>query len=368
MILTIPRDELARALYCLQGVVERKPLVPINGHALLEAKGGQLRVAATDGDVSLSATRPVEIGQSASVAVAARQFYDIIKSLPNDEVILGKKDGGLLVTCASSSFRLATLPADQFPALPSAKGSDTWTMPASELNRMLERALSCVSQDDSRHNLAGVFFEPQENEGLRLVSTDGHRLALVEGQVSGHKLPKEGVLLPRKGLTELRRVLSDAPKDAAVSVGTLRQGAVFTCAGVTLTTRAIEAVFPDYRQVLPAPGDRRAVFPRDVLQDAVRRVSIVSRGGSWGVRVKLSDGRAILEAEDPTLGEASETLDLAYHGEACTVGFNARYLLDALSLMDKGDVELRLVDEMSPGLLAPADGGGFTALVMPMRV
>lgn len=368
MNLTLPRDELARALYCLQGVVERKPLVPINGHALLEAKGGQLKVSATDGDVSLSVTRPVEVKQGSAVAVAARQFYDVVKALPAGEVTLGKKDGGLLVTAGSSTFRLATLPADSFPPLPSAKGSDTWSMSASELSRMIERALSCVSQDDSRHNLAGVFFEAQEGDGLRLVSTDGHRLALVEGVVPDHKLPKEGVLLPRKGLQELRRVLGDAPKDAVVSIGTLRQGAVFTCAGVTLTTRAIEAVFPDYRQVLPAPGEKRAVFPRDTLQDAVRRVSIVSRGGSWGVRVKLSEGQAVLEAEDATLGEARESLPVAYTGDACTVGFNARYLLDALGLMDRGDVELRLVDEMSPGLLAPADGGGFTALVMPMRV
>lgn len=367
--LTLSRDELTRALFRVQGIVERRPVVPINGHALLEAKNGRLHVSATDGEVSLSGSQPAEVATKGALAVGARQLYEIVRSLPAGEVALQTRGKGLLeLKTGASEFRLATLAADQFPALPSAKAVEDWQMDAGLLLRMVERTLFCVSQDDSRVSLSGVYFEPQGGGALRLVATDGHRLALAEGTLGAAGEPRPGFIVPRKGLTELRRMLGERTEDRSVSLGMLQHAVVFACDGVVLTSKLVEGQFPDYKQVVPEGGDKRAVLERGALTDALKRVSLLSQAKSHGVRMVFGDGQLVLEAEDPDMGDAREALPVAYEGEKLTVGFNARYLLEALALMDRGQVQVQLADDMSPAVLTPHEATGYTAVVMPMRV
>ena len=369
MKLSISRDELTRALFRVQGIVERKPVVPINGHALLEAKNGRLHLSATDGEVSLSGIHEAQIATKGAVAVAARQLYDIVRSLPAGELSLQTRDKAFLeLKTEASEFRLATLPADTFPSLPSAKASDTWKLDAGLLVRMVERTLFCVSPDESRVSLSGVYFELQPSGEVRLVATDGHRLAMAEGARLEGQGDVQNFLVPKKGLTELRRLLSNKPEDGTVQVGILRHAAVFSCDGVTLTTKLLDAAFPDYRQVVPEGGDKKAVVERGPFTDALKRVSILSQAKSHGVRLTFGEGLLVLEAEDVDLGDAREQMPVSYTGEKVAVGFNARYLLDALALMDRGQVEVTLSDELSPAILRPHEAGGFTAVVMPMRV
>ena len=367
--INVKRNELVRALYRVQGVVEKRPTMPIAAHVLLEAEAKGLTVSATDADVSLAGTYEAEVVSPGKVTVHARQLYDIVKSLAGEQVSLQIRENNWLeLQCGNSEFHLAGASADEFPALPEVERHEQCVMPAATLLQMIDRTLFCVSTDENRHNLAGVFCEPQGERTLRMVSTDGHRLALAEGDVTKGPLLAQGVLIPKKGLMECRRVLSESHAEGEVRLGVVSHGAIFTYNNVTLTTRLIDSSFPDYRQVIPETGTKEVQLARTAFADALKRVSLLSQSRSHGVRMQFEAETLTLEAEDPDQGDARERLDVTYTGEPITIGFNARYVLDVLALITEPRVRFQLSDDLSPGVLQPLDDKRFTSVVMPMRV
>ncbi len=370
MKMSMRTAELARALYRVQGIADKKSTMPILAHVLLSAQDGKLTVSATDMDVGLSGIYEVTIKTPGAVAVHARQLYDIVKSLPGQEVELEKQDNHWLeLRSEKSRFRLVGMPADEFPALPSHTQTKTFTIPAAELARMIDRTIFCVSTDDNRHNLSGVFCESPKQKTLRMVATDGHRLAFAEHDF-GIDIPIErGVIVPRKGFQELRRVLEgDKEPLTNVELGFSGNSGVLRAGNVVLTTRLVEGQFPDYEQVIPKSAEKIAKIKRSTLAEALKRVSLLSQGRAYGVRLTLEPGKLELVAEDPELGDAHETLDVDYKGDRLTIGFNARYILDVLALISDEGVVCELTDDLSPGVLKPIEDPGFLAVVMPMRI
>ena len=368
MKLRMKTADLAKALFRVQGIVDRRSTMPALSHALLTAQQGELRVGATDADVSLSAVYPAEVASQGSIAVVAKQLFEVARtiSVPNVEMEVGRQNR-LFLRTEQSRFQLAGMAAEDFPEYAEHEDIDAFPLVVGRLMAMVDRTLFCASTDENRHHLGGVYCETPKPSTLRMVSTDGHRLALADGQFDTTLRLEQGVIVPRKALSELKRIAANLDADEQISVGFRRNAAVFRLPDTTLTTRLVEGQFPHYQQVIPEGADRRAVLPRAAFAEALRRVSLLSQGRSYGVRFHFADGCLMLSAEDPDRGQAEETLAVDYKAEPLEVGFNARYILDVLHWLDDDQVAFELVDTLSPGILRPVKDSGFLAIVMPMR-
>ncbi len=375
MELKIATSELSKALGRSQGIVEKKSTMPILSHVLLEAKKDQIVVSATDLDLAVSSehSEGCEVLKEGALAVSARHLYDIVRAMPEQQVTLKKGHNNYLeLRSGPSEFRIVGLPAEDFPALPRFEKVPFGDIDAKLLLDMVERTFFAVSTDETRYNLNGVYFEPA-GDTLRLVATDGHRLSLVERKAGAAFGLKRGVILPKKGLQELRKLLAEAAESAEAGetkLGFVENSAIVRRPGVTLSMRLIEGLFPDYRQVIPKAGDRSVKLGRDRLQETLRRVSLLSTDKAHAVKLELSKGTLRVSSQNPDLGEAKEEVPVEYEGEPLKIGFNARYILDVLSVMQSKDVAFELADDLSPGVLRGADEAdeGFTAVVMPMRI
>jgi DNA polymerase III subunit beta len=375
MELKIGVQELVKALGRSQGIVERKSTMPILSQVLLEAKKGtDLIVSATDLDLAVSSEHRCEVLKEGALAVSAKHLYEIVRALPEQTVTLKRAHNNYLeVRSGPSEFRIVGLPAEDFPALPKFDKVPFADVPAAELLDMIERTGFAVSTDETRYNLNGVYFEPQ-GEALRLVATDGHRLSLVERQVGATFGLKRGVILPKKGLQELKKLLSEAAEGGEekpeAKLGFVENSAIFRRPGVVLVMRLIEGLFPDYKQVIPKQGEKAVKIGRGRFLETLRRISLLSTDKAHAVKLELGKGTLEVRSQNPDLGEAKEEVPVEYAGEPLKIGFNARYLIDVLTVVKSGDIVFELADDLSPGVLKGADDAdqGFTAVVMPMRI
>jgi DNA polymerase-3 subunit beta len=239
------------------------------------------------------------------------------------------------------------------------------------LLEMIEKTQFAISADETRHNLNGVFFETGEGD-VRMVATDGHRLSLVQRRLDGQFNLKRGVIVPRKGLLELRRLLSE-DQTGTCELGFTETSGVFRRGDVTMVMRLIDGIFPDYQQVIPKEADRTITVDRPRLLDTLKRMSLLSSDRSTNaVRFELQEGSLKVTSQNPDLGDAKEEIPVSYKGQPLQIGFNARYLMDVLQVVDTEQMKVELCDELSPGVLKPAGdpgaGARYTAVIMPMRI
>jgi DNA polymerase-3 subunit beta len=375
MELKIGAQELAKALGRSQGIVEKKSTMPILSHVLLEAKtGDQLVVSATDLDLAVSSEHACEVLKEGALAVSARHLYEIVRALPEQSVTLKKASNNYLeVKSGPSEFRIVGLPAEDFPALPKFDKVPFVDVAPATLLEMIERTFFAVSNDETRYNLNGVFFEPAATV-LRMVATDGHRLSLSEREVGGSFGLKRGVILPKKGLQELKKLLAEAAESGEekpeAKLGFVENSAIFRRPGVVLVMRLIEGLFPDYKQVIPKAGEKQVRLGRGRFLETLRRVSLLSSDKAHAVKLDLSKGLLRVLSQNPDLGEAKEEVPIEYAGEPLKIGFNARYVMDVLQVLRSNEVVFELADDLSPGVIKGGEEAdqGFTAVVMPMRI
>lgn len=376
MELKIDAAVLARALGRSQGIVEKKSTMPILSHVLIEARGAKtLHVSATDLDVSISSEHECEVMKEGALAVSAKHLYEIVRSLPDKTVSLKKAHNNYLeIRSGPSEFRIVGLPSDDFPVLPRFEKVPFVSIDPASLLDQIDRTFFAVSSDETRYNLNGVFFEPAHG-ALRLVATDGHRLALCERAAPGDFALKRGVILPRKGLHELKKLLLEATESGEEKpegrLGFVENAAIFGRPGVVLAMRLIEGMFPDYKQVIPKQGTTFVKVGRDALLATLRRVSLLSSDKAHAVKLEVEGNAMKVLSQNPDLGEAREEMTVEYNGSPLKIGFNARYLTDVLSVVKSDDVLLEMENDLSPGVVKGADSekdGGFTAVVMPMRI
>jgi len=372
MQVSITRAELQRGLGRIQSIVEKRNTMPILANALLTARKaeGRLEIAATDLDVGIRGAHPATVASAGGLTVSARKLFEIVRELPEEPVELAAKQNSFLeLRCARSRFTLAATAPEEFPTLATLAPSAMGRLPAAVLASMIERTMYAASTDETRYNLNGVYFELlDEGAKLRMVATDGHRLALTDRPVGTEATGlASGVILPRKALAELKRLVDEEDADE-IELGFEGNSALARKGEVTLVMRLVEGEFPNYRQVVPKSHRHRVLISGDALAQAVRRVALLSVERSKAIRVELGSGRMRVSTTNPDLGEATEELDLDYQGEGLNIGFNARYLLDCLAAFHSKEVELALEDELSPAVLRPAEDPDCLAVVMPMRL
>lgn len=369
MELTIRVPELLKALQRVQGIVEKKTTMPILANALIKSKGKDaVTVSATDLEIGLTADYEAKVPKAGAMTLGAKALFDIVRSLPEQTVTLKQASNQWVeIACGKVKYKVVGMAAESFPTLPRFEDVAFFAIQPKTFKEMIDRTLYAVSTDETRYNLTGVYCEPVVGSaGLRMVSTDGHRLAVIERPMTAAPAMKEGVIIPRKGLVELRKLLDDGEGDARL--GFVENSAVFEKGGLTLTMRLVDGRFPDYQQVIPAASSRRVRVARQQLQDALKRTSLLSPDKAQGVRLDLTSGTLALTANNPDLGEAREEIEVDYEGEALKIGFNFRYLMDVLAALSDERVEIELTDELSPGVVHGEGSEGYRAVIMPMRI
>ncbi|MGN0923522.1 DNA polymerase III subunit beta [Ectopseudomonas mendocina] len=367
MHFTIQREALLKPLQLVAGVVERRQTLPVLSNVLLVVEGQQLSLTGTDLEVELVGRVTLEdAAEPGEITVPARKLMDICKSLPSDALIdIRVDDQKLLVKAGRSRFTLSTLPANDFPTVEEGPGSLTFNLPQAKLRRLIERTSFAMAQQDVRYYLNGMLLEVQSGL-LRAVATDGHRLAMCSMEAAIQQDGKHQVIVPRKGILELARLLTE--QDAEVSI-VLGQHHIRANTGeFTFTSKLVDGKFPDYERVLPRGGDKLVLADRQGLREAFSRTAILSNEKYRGIRLTLAAGLLKIQANNPEQEEAEEEIVVDYNGGGLEIGFNVSYLLDVLGVMGTEQVRLILSDSNSSALLQEADNDDSAYVVMPMRL
>jgi DNA polymerase-3 subunit beta len=378
MEFVISKKSFLRGLARTHGVADRKNSMPILSNILLSTDStASLRFAATDLYLGVSATAPAEVKKGGSIAISARNLFEIVKNLPEGDVhwTVGPNHAAE-IRAGKVRFRIPGMPGDDFPPLPSPGSSDFFSLDADILGDLITKTQYSMSTDDTRPHLAGALFEG-EGKIVRMVTTDGHRLSKID-----HKLDESApmlsfsMLVPNKGIAELKRLIDDAKAEAKankeeraqIAVATAGGSAFFKREGITLSVKLADEQFPPYGRVIPQQQEKRVIMRRSALVDALKRMSLVSSDTSGGVRFMVSAGSLRIVSENPDIGEGSEELDVDYAGEAITIGFNAKYILEVLGSLTDDEVALELAGELDPGVIRPVGDTLFVGVVMPMRI
>jgi len=367
MKFTISRDALLKPLNLVAGVVERRQTLPILANVLMVLDGDRLALTGTDLEVELvGRVQLAAAGESGEVTVPARKLVDICKSLPEgSDIQFTAQDSKVTVKSGRSRFTLATLPAREFPNVEDSMGTHQFTVKQGQLKRLIDRTAFAMAQQDVRYYLNGMLWEIKDKL-LRVVATDGHRLAMctLPGKIDASDDTQ--VILPRKGVLELTRLLLQDDADIAIVIGSNHIRA--TTDDFTFTSKLVDGKFPDYQRVLPRSPDKIVLGSRLELRQAFTRAAILSNEKYRGVRLKVTKNSLDIVANNPEQEEAEEAVAVDYQGDALEVGFNVSYLLDVLGVLSGEQVKLSLSDPNSSALLEESDVGDSLYVVMPMRL
>ena len=367
MELVVRKNELLRELQLFQGIVERKNTIPILANVLIEAKGDEIHMLATDLEVALRSRCTATVAKSGSLTLPAKKLFEIVKALPETDVRIEEDKNGVKVAADRFDSRMQTLPREDFPTLPDATGKGRASLPRNALKEMVAKTQFAITGEDTRYFLNGAKFVLKP-DSLTLVATDGHRLALVEVKHNVGITEEVGVILPKKTLLELGKLLADGDGDIMFESG--ENHLFFEVGGRMLISRMIDGQFPAYERVIPKGNDKDIEFERERLTNAVKRVALLSNERSRAVKFEIEKGKVEVTSSSSEFGEAREQLPVDYAGTAMTISFNAQYVLDFLNVVETDIVSLSLKDEVSQAVMKPvgAQGYDYTYVIMPMRI
>lgn len=370
MKLTVSRDVLLLALSRAQGIVGKKTTMPILSNVLLEAQSSdRFSITATDLDIFSKGEYEGLIDERGKICVNARDLFDWTRALPAGNVILETiGTASLKVDSANGkdSLKLPAANVEDYPAMPSFGDVPYFKLKSAKLVELITHTIFSVANDDPRIFLNGVNLETREGNVLRMVSTDGHRLSLIDRTLDEPLRLTDPVIIPRKGVLELRKLLEEGSPD--VELGFSVSNGFFKWPGLLLVMRLIEGEFPDYNMVIPKSSDRKLTLNRQAFQEALKRQTIASAERSFGVRLVIAPGQLVIESSAPERGEGRSEIEADYSGEAMQVGFNAKYFLDSISVMAGDVVVLELSDELSPCIVRDGEDLGYLSVVMPVRI
>jgi DNA polymerase-3 subunit beta len=370
MEIRIGREEFLQGLQRVQSVVERKTTTPILANFLLEARDNQLTYVATDLELTCKGIIATDVVREGVITLPARQIFDIVRELPGGAILelrIGEQNWGEL-TAGRSFFRIPGLPGEDFPPFPPFEGGDHLSVPASTLREMIVKTVFCTSQDETRFALRGALLVLKQGQ-VAMVATDGHRLASIQRECKDSGAIAKQVIVPRKALEEIRKGLEGGDgEDDEVTVSLLDQHLLIRRGDLWLSTRLIDGQFPAYERVIPKGHPKLITLRREAFLASLRRVALFAPEKSRAIRLRLAPGTLTVLSESPELGEARDEIEAEYQDEAVTVGFNARYLMDVLNVVDDDQVILEVKDAVSSSLLRPAADPDSLYVIMPLRL
>jgi len=373
MRVVVDRTRLLKSLGRVHRVVERRNTIPILANVLIAAQGNSLVLKATDLDVEATETSEATIEQEGGITVPAHLLYDIIRKLPDGaEVALTIKPDTdtLLITSSRSNFRLAGLPSSDFPQVSTGKFTHQFEIKSQSLKRLIDGTQFAISTEETRYYLNGIYFHvvDEENEiKLRAVATDGHRLAQVETQAPVGSETMPGVILPRKGVSEVQRLVAEE-SDGIVKIELSDAKIRFSLGSVVLTSKVVDGTFPEYQRVIPTGNDKKLFVDRIAFAACVDRVATISSERSRAVKLSLGSGQIVVSVHNPDSGSAEDELVADYNDEPLEIGFNARYLLDITGQLSSEKAVFAFADAGAPTLVRDGEHSDALYVLMPMRV
>ncbi|MGB7242950.1 MAG: DNA polymerase III subunit beta [Sulfitobacter sp.] len=372
MKISIERAALLKAVAQAQSVVERRNTITILANVLIEAEGAEASFRATDLDIEVVDKTPAVVERAGATTVSATTLHEIVRKLPDGALVTLTADaasGRLTVDAGRSNFSLATLPKEDFPVMATSEYASNFSAPAPVLRRLFDKSKFAISTEETRYYLNGVYMHVSDGDSgkvLRCVATDGHRLARIDADLPDGAAEMAGVIVPRKTVGELRKLLDDDDMEIAVSVSETKIR--FATPEITLTSKVIDGTFPDYTRVIPQGNTRKMEVDASDFARAVDRVATVSSERSRAVKLQLDEDRLILSVNAPDSGAAEEELAVAYADEKLEIGFNAKYLLEIASQVDRENAVFLFNSSGDPTLMREGDDMSAVYVVMPMRV
>jgi len=362
--ITCAKDELVQGLTLVGRAVSSRTAIQILSGILLEANGDEIRLAATDMELSLRATVPAQVECDGAVVLPGRTLVDIARLLPGDEVTIEHRAAESVVHLGSgaASYTLHTYNAEDFPRLPELTEAETFTVDREALLETIGRVARAASRDEARPVLTGVLVQ-FTGDKLVMAATDSYRLAVKETALDA-AAPELEAIVPSRALQELARIPGDGDE---IAVGVQENQVLFSTGGVWLTTRRIDGQFPNYRQLLPESVEHELRLSSPELTDVVRRISLLAQKNA-PLRLSFSEGTLTVSAQTPDVGEASEAIPVPFHGEPCEIGFNPEFLRDGLESIESDELLLKLISPLRPGLIESPDTGDFVYLILPIRL
>ena len=359
------REVFLKPLQSVIGVVERKQTMPILSNVLLSVADGTLAVTATDLEVELVASATVDSELNGDITVSGRKLLDIVEALPKTAAIRFAASGDKAkLRSGRSTFSLATLAAAEFPLIEDIKKTRTISVPQAVLDKLIEKTHFAMAQQDVRYYLNGMLLEISAGH-LRAVATDGHRLALCQATVDADGESVQQVIVPRKGVLELRRLMSgEGGLDIELGSNHIR----IHLDGIRFTSKLIDGRFPEYERVIPAASANLVSADKPGLKGALQRTAILSNEKYGGIRLIIRHNGVRLQAHNPEQEEAKEEVEVSYSGDDIEIGFNVNYLLDAIGAVDGDRVSLSMVDSNSSCLVREPDNDDMRFVVMPIRL
>ncbi|GFO56790.1 DNA polymerase III subunit beta [Geomonas sp. Red276] len=368
----ISKEIFLKALQRIQGIVEKRNTMPILSNALLEVHNDLLYITATDLEVGMKSSYPTTVIREGKITVSAKKLYEIVKEMPDEEIHFSTKDNDWVeIICGKARFNIVGLSSEEFPYFPKVKDENFLVFKNEILADMIEKTSYAICYDETKYNLNGVFIKAVEEGGsamIRMVATDGHRLSVAQKVFTGNigaELGK-GVIFPKKGIFELKKMVEEEAGE--IMLGFMDNSAVIKKGNTVVVMRLIDGEFPDYTKVIPYQNDRIVQISRDKFLHSLKRMAILSSEKFKGVKIDVNPEQMIISSNNPELGEAREEIEVTYDGTDISARFNAKYLIDVLSVMEQREVELKLKDELSPVIMKAADGEDFMAVIMPMRL
>ena len=374
MELHIDQAQLLSALALAQTVADKRSTMPVLANVLLRARAdGHLVCSATDMTISLTETMAATVKAPGSVTVGGRHLHGVVRTIPSGTLrIRGLDNHWIHLSSGRSEFKLMGMAESDFPTLPDAvskkKPLDFTQVPAHAFSDLLSKTLFSVSTDEARVNLNGALLEC-DGKTATMVSTDGHRLTRYTCNLPGPKTMDKGIIIPRKGMLEIRRMLDRVQGDVGLAIGD--QHLFVQADALAMSVKLNSVQFPPYKAVIPTKCLKRIVLGREELLGALRRAEIMAPEKTATVRLQLSSGMLELTADNPDLGVSKHELAVDYTGETLVAGFNAYYLIEVLEAIQGAEVALEFQGDLDPCVIKPSggkDGGDLLGVVMPMRI
>jgi DNA polymerase-3 subunit beta len=369
MKLEIEKSELMNLIGRTQNIVEKRNTMPVLVNILLEADQNQLKVFATDLEVSLTDIVKCKVSQPGKVAVSAKSLFEIAKELSEGSINLTKKENNWLeIKQGKYHSKIVGISAEEYPIFPTYSGNGFIKIESEELKDMIDKTIYSVSNDETRYHLNGVYFEQKGELGYTMVATDGHRLSLVTKKLLSSKMISQGqgVIIPRKGLHEIKKLLEGLGGVFEIAI----EGSqlIVRSNSTTLMIRLIEGKYPNYQQFIPQKLMQKVKINRESFLTSLKRVSLLANHKSKAVTLSLSSGKMEIASNNPEMGDAKEEIDVDYSGKDLKIGFNAKYITDVLSAIHSEEVDFEMNDQLSPGIMKPHNDSNYTCVVMPMRI
>ncbi len=367
MKFTITRERLQEGLVAVAATVPTKTTLPVLANILIEATSDGLRLSATDLDIAVSTVVPAEVDAEGSVTVPAKKLVEIVRELPSAAIrVTGSGEQRVNLECGRSKFKLLGIPKEEFPNFPPVGFDKAWSVTASDIVKLISHVSFATSSEESRPILNGVLWQLQGKE-MRMVATNGHRLAKMDIPARGPDASAD-LILPPKALDQVRRLFG--PSDE-LEVARSDNHLGFRSGNTLVFTRLIEGPYPNYEQVIPKENDRECTAEKDTMASALRRVGIVASDQTHRVRLEFTPGSLRFSVNTPDLGEAQDEVSVTYDGEPLEIGFNANYLLEILKFMPTDEVRMTFKAPERAATIEPVgwdDPASYLCLVMPLRL